>query len=105
MDNTFIDAVVQIMDRQEISKADMARKLGIDQSTLGKYLNKERKMPLITALDIAKILSLDISYSCGLNFERSSELEKEVLNSLKKVPAEKRTETTMLMLNILRLID
>lgn len=31
MDNTFIDAVVQLMERQEIKRADMARKLGIDQ--------------------------------------------------------------------------
>lgn len=105
MDNTFIDAVVQLMERQEIKRADMARKLGIDQSTLGKYLNKERKMPLATALDLANILALDISYICGLNFERISELEMEVLNSLKKVPTEKRTEVAMAMLNILRLIN
>lgn len=105
MDNTFIDAVVQLMERQEIKRAAMARKLGIDQSTLGKYLNKERKMPLVTALDLANILALDISYICGLNFERISELEMEVLNSLKKVPTEKRTEVAMAMLNILRLIN
>ena len=42
------------LDKNKIKHIDFAKKLKIDNSTLTRYINGERKVPLITALKIER---------------------------------------------------
>lgn len=57
----FIDHVIAIMKRKEITKIELAKRLGISKSTLSNYLLKYRGLPYETAILIAKELSIDIT--------------------------------------------
>lgn len=105
MDEKVIEIFNERMKRHEISRAEMARRVGIEQSTLGKYLLKKRKMPLDIALLMAKNLGVDISFICNIQYEKLTDNEKEIIASLKKVPDNKRTSVTLAVLNIIKVLS
>lgn len=105
MNEKLIDVFNDRMKRQEITRAEMARRVGIEQSTLGKYLLKKRTMPLNVALSMAKILEVDISYTCDMQYDKLTDNEKEIITSLKKVPSNKRTSVTLAILNIIKVLS
>lgn len=105
MDEKLIDVFNERMKRHEITRAEMARRVGIEQSTLGKYLLKKRTMPLDIALSMAKILAVDISYICDIQYDKLTDNEKEIIASLKKVPSNKRTSVTLAVLNIIKVLS
>ena len=100
-----IDEFLKVMNRMEFSRAEMARRVGVESSTLGKYLMKQRKMPLDVALNIAQILNVDISYLCNLQAEKINENEREILTGLRKVSDIKRVSVSMALLNILQVLN
>ena len=104
MDKSFINEINNRIARQELTIANLAKKIGVNNSTLSKYLKHQRKMPLIVALDLAKALDIDISAECGLRTEQISDIEKEIITSLRRIPVERRIEASMAICGIINVI-
>lgn len=83
-----IDVIITIMKKQDITKAELSRRININQVTLRKYLLHKRDMPVEIALLISKELQIDLNRLIGIRMDDLTEDDYELLatfNELLKV--------------------
>lgn len=88
-----IDVIITIMKKQDITKAELSRRININQVTLGKYLLHKRDMPVEIALLISKELQIDLNRLIGIGMDDLTEDDYELLatfNELLKVIEKKK---------------
>lgn len=106
MTEKFIDHVNEILESRNISKSTLSRITGIDKNSLGKYLRKQRAIPLHAALKIADYLNLDISKICDIKTENLlSEVETELIREIRDVPEFAKVQTTLALINTVKVIN
>ncbi|WP_436881850.1 helix-turn-helix domain-containing protein [Staphylococcus gallinarum] len=61
-----ISIIKQLMEQQDLSTSELARRVNMAKSTVSRYLNKSRELPLNKADDFAKVLKVTPEYLLGL---------------------------------------
>lgn len=56
-----VDLIVSIIDRKEIKRIDLAKRIGVTEQSLGRYLLKVRPLPLEVAVLLAIELKIDLN--------------------------------------------
>lgn len=75
-----ISVISKLMDKQNLSTSELARRTDMAKSTVSRYLNKSREFPLNRADDFAKVLKVTPEYLLGLE-------EKKHTNSFETIAA------------------
>ncbi|OEK72917.1 Cro/Cl family transcriptional regulator [Staphylococcus equorum] len=75
-----ISVISKLMDKQNLSTSELARRTDMAKSTVSRYLNKSREFPLNRADDFAKVLKVTPEYLLGLE-------EKKQTNSFETIAA------------------
>ncbi|PTH60451.1 XRE family transcriptional regulator [Staphylococcus arlettae] len=75
-----ISLISKLMDKQNLSTSELARRTDMAKSTVSRYLNKSREFPLNRADDFAKVLKVTPEYLLGLE-------EKKQTNSFETIAA------------------
>lgn len=75
-----ISVISKLMDTQNLSTSELARRTDMAKSTVSRYLNKSREFPLNRADDFAKVLKVTPEYVLGLE-------EKKQTNALETITA------------------
>lgn len=82
-----ISLISKLMDQQDLSTSELARRTDMAKSTVSRYLNKSREFPLNRADDFAKVLKVTPEYLLGLE-------EKKQTNSFETIAAHLDGELT-----------
>ncbi|RIN43309.1 helix-turn-helix domain-containing protein [Staphylococcus succinus] len=82
-----ISLITKLMDKQNLSTSELARRTDMAKSTVSRYLNKSREFPLNRADDFAKVLKVTPGYLLGLE-------EKKEENSFETIAAHLDGELT-----------
>lgn len=82
-----ISVISNLMDKQNLSTSELARRTDMAKSTVSRYLNKSREFPLNRADDFAKVLKVTPEYLLGLE-------EKKQTNSFETIAAHLDGELT-----------
>lgn len=82
-----ISVISKLMDKQNLSTSELARRTDMAKSTVSRYLNKSREFPLNRADDFAKVLKVTPEYLLGLE-------EKKQTNSFETIAAHLDGELT-----------
>ncbi|MEJ7393097.1 helix-turn-helix domain-containing protein [Staphylococcus saprophyticus] len=82
-----ISLISKLMDQQDLSTSELARRTDMAKSTVSRYLNKSREFPLNRADDFAKVLKVTPEYLLGLE-------EKKQTNSFETIAAHLNGELT-----------
>lgn len=82
-----ISLISKLMDKQNLSTSELARRTNMAKSTVSRYLNKSREFPLNRADDFAKVLKVTPEYLLGLE-------EKKQTNSFETIAAHLNGELT-----------
>lgn len=82
-----ISVISKLMDKQNLSTSELARRTDMAKSTVSRYLNKSREFPLNRADDFAKVLKVTPEYLLGLE-------EKKHTNSFETIAAHLDGELT-----------
>lgn len=82
-----ISLISKLMDKQNLSTSELARRTEMAKSTVSRYLNKSREFPLNRADDFAKVLKVTPEYLLGLE-------EKKQTNSFETIAAHLNGELT-----------
>ncbi|MDW4129897.1 helix-turn-helix transcriptional regulator [Staphylococcus saprophyticus] len=82
-----ISLISKLMDKQNLSTSELARRTDMAKSTVSRYLNKSREFPLNRADDFAKVLKVTPEYLLGLE-------EKKQTNSFETIAAHLNGELT-----------
>lgn len=61
-----ISVISKLMDKQNLSTSELARRTDMAKSTVSRYLNKSREFPLNRADDFARVLKVTPEYLLGL---------------------------------------
>lgn len=75
-----ISVISKLMDKQNLSTSELARRTDMAKSTVSRYLNKSREFPLNRADDFARVLKVTPEYLLGLE-------EKKQTNSFETIAA------------------
>ncbi|MEB6240573.1 helix-turn-helix domain-containing protein [Staphylococcus xylosus] len=75
-----ITVITNLMDKQNLSTSELARRTNMAKSTVSRYLNKSREFPLNRADDFANVLKVTPEYLLGLE-------EKKTKNSFETIAA------------------
>lgn len=106
MTDKFIDHVNKLLEKQNITKSTLSRAIGIDKNSLGKYLLKQRSIPLHAALKIADYLNIDISRTCKIKTESLlTEIETQLIREIRFVPEFLRVQTTIALIDFTKIIN
>lgn len=106
MTEKFIDCVNTILEEKDITKSRLSIAINIDKNSLGKYLRKQRSMPLHVALSIADYLNIDISKTCGIKTNNLlTSIETELIQELRKVPEGLKVQTTISLINFAKVVS
>ncbi len=96
--NRFIDYVNELMRKENVTKARMARDIGVDKNSLGNYLLKHTGMPMQIGINIAEYLQIDISKVCGIETKETlTRTEKELIQEIRKSDSKRESLTTRLL--------
>lgn len=82
-----ISLISKLMDKQNLSTSELARRTDMAKSTVSRYLNKSREFPLNRADDFAKVLKVTPEYLLGLE-------ENKQTNSFETIAAHLNGELT-----------
>ncbi|MDK9870061.1 helix-turn-helix domain-containing protein [Staphylococcus equorum] len=82
-----ISVISKLMDKQNLSTSELARRTDMAKSTVSRYLNKSREFPLNRADDFARVLKVTPEYLLGLE-------EKKQTNSFETIAAHLDGELT-----------
>lgn len=82
-----ISVISKLMDKQNLSTSELARRTDMAKSTVSRYLNKSREFPLNRADEFAKVLKVTPEYLLGLE-------EKKQTNSFETIAAHLDGELT-----------
>lgn len=82
-----ISVISKLMDKQNLSTSELARRTDMAKSTVSRYLNKSREFPLNRADDFARVLKVSPEYLLGLE-------EKKQTNSFETIAAHLDGELT-----------
>lgn len=82
-----ISVISKLMDEQNLSTSELARRTDMAKSTVSRYLNKSREFPLNRADDFARVLKVTPEYLLGLE-------EKKQTNSFETIAAHLDGELT-----------
>lgn len=82
-----ISVISKLMDKQNLSTSELARRTDMAKSTVSRYLNKSREFPLNRADDFAKVLKVTPEYLLGLE-------ERKQTNSFETIAAHLDGELT-----------
>lgn len=80
-----IDRINAIMRRKEITQIELAKHIGMNVTTLGRYLRKERSLPFDKGAAIAKELNIDLNRVVGIEDHPIDEREYEVFLKCKEL--------------------
>lgn len=67
-----ITVITKLMDKQNLSTSELARRTDMAKSTVSRYLNKTREFPLNRADDFARVLKVTPEYLLGLEEKQQS---------------------------------
>lgn len=81
-----ISVISKLMDKQNLSTSELARRTDMAKSTVSRYLNKSREFPLNRADDFARVLKVTPEYLLGL--------EESTTNSIDTIAAHLDGELT-----------
>ena len=76
--DSLIDHINAIMRRKEITQIELAKHIGMNVTTLGRYLRKERSLPFEKGAAIAKELNIDLNRVIGIDDQPINDREYEV---------------------------
>ena len=82
-----ISLISNLMDKNNLSTSELARRTDMAKSTVSRYLNKSREFPLNRADDFARVLKVTPEYLLGLE-------EKKQTNSFETIAAHLDGELT-----------
>ncbi|MGQ5218507.1 helix-turn-helix domain-containing protein [Staphylococcus equorum] len=82
-----ISVISKLMDKQNLSTSELARRTDMAKSTVSRYLNKSREFPLNRADDFARVLKVTPEYLLGLE-------ERKQTNSFETIAAHLDGELT-----------
>lgn len=82
-----ISVISKLMDKQNLSTSELARRTDMAKSTVSRYLNRSREFPLNRADDFARVLKVTPEYLLGLE-------EKKQTNSFETIAAHLDGELT-----------
>lgn len=68
--NEIIEIIKKLMDKNNLSISELARRTGMAKSTISRYLNQTREFPLNKADDIARVLHITPEYLLGFENEK-----------------------------------
>ncbi|MEN2032813.1 helix-turn-helix transcriptional regulator [Staphylococcus hominis] len=61
-----IELVTKLMDKNDLSTSELARRLNIAKSSVSRYLNKTSQFPLNKVNDFARVLNVAPEYLLGV---------------------------------------
>ena len=67
-----ISVISKLMDKQNLSTSELARRTDMAKSTVSRYLNKSREFPLNRADDFARVLKVTPEYLLGLEEKKNN---------------------------------
>ncbi|MFP5162989.1 helix-turn-helix transcriptional regulator [Staphylococcus equorum] len=67
-----ISVISKLMDKQNLSTSELARRTDMAKSTVSRYLNKSREFPLNRADDFARVLKVTPEYLLGLEKKKQT---------------------------------
>ncbi|MGD3158218.1 helix-turn-helix domain-containing protein [Staphylococcus cohnii] len=67
-----ISLISKLMDEQNLSTSELARRTDMAKSTVSRYLNKSREFPLNRANNFAKVLKITPEYLLGLEEKKTT---------------------------------
>ncbi|HIW38828.1 MAG TPA: helix-turn-helix domain-containing protein [Candidatus Jeotgalicoccus stercoravium] len=67
-----ISLISNLMDKNNLSTSELARRTDMAKSTVSRYLNKSREFPLNRADDFARVLKVTPEYLLGLEEKNNS---------------------------------
>lgn len=103
MNDPFIETIKRILNRKRISQNELAEKVGCSRSSMSYYLNGRTQMPLSIGVAIAKELHIDLNHIYDIDTSKIilDEIEEELLNHFRKIPAKNKRIVARSMINLM----
>lgn len=79
------DRILAIMQRKEITQTELAKHVGMNKTTLGRYLRKERSLPFDIGAAIAKELNIDLNRIIGIGDQPIDEKDYAIYLKFKEL--------------------
>lgn len=70
-----IALVIKLMDNNELSTSELARRLNIAKSSVSRYLNKTSQFPLNKANEFARVLNVTPEFLLGVGQQKKGKEE------------------------------
>lgn len=80
---TLVERILELMERRKVSRAELARRVGVKRAAASKWFSPGRNLTVFTAAMIAEALGAEIQFRFVDKEKKASELEtREQINAL-----------------------